>query len=174
MTNGICFKKIINIQKWVISIQSSNACRFPANAVVESRSSVWCNINRKILKKWPFWTISSHFFADCMNIFHKNQTVILRFLTCQKPNGIKSYNIKHKKIIFLFFCNFAKENPENLWLKNGHFLTLSGHFFAILIQNFQKTEFQTVILRFLMGLNLNWIKSYGIILVKTRISYSFL
>ena len=167
------FHKIINLQKWVISIQSSNACRFPANAVVESWSSVWCNINRKILKKWPFWTISSHFFADCMNIFHKNQvqTVILRFLTCQKPNGIKSYNIKHKKIIFLFFAILQKKILKIYDSKMAIFLPFLGIFLPF---SSKKTEFQTVISRFLMGLNLNWIKSYGIILVKTRISYSFL
>ena len=60
---------------------------------------------------------------------------------------------------FLFFLQFVKKKPENLQLKNGHFMTLSGHFFASYIKIFQKTEIQTVILRCLMDLNLNWIKS---------------
>ena len=49
---------------------------------------------------------------------------------------------------------------------NRHHPTISSHFFAIYINIFHKTEIQTVILRCLVSLNLNWIKSYGIILVK--------
>ena len=113
----------------------------------------------------PFLLI---FFADYMYIFHKNlvQTVILKCLTCQNLIWIKGYNIRHKKVISFFFCNFVKKMPENLQLKNGHFMTLSSHFFANHIKIFQKTEIQTVILRSLVGLKLNWIKSYGIILVQ--------
>ena len=44
-------------------------------------------------------------------------------------------------------------------------MTLSGHFFANYIKIFQKTVIQTVILRCIAGLNLNWIKSYGILIV---------
>ena len=40
--------------------------------------------------------------------------------------------------------------------------TVSGHFFAICIFIFHKTEVQTVILRCLTGLNCNWFKSYGL------------
>ena len=40
--------------------------------------------------------------------------------------------------------------------------TVSGHFFAICIFIFHKTEVQTVILRCLMGLNLDWFKIYGL------------
>ena len=45
-------------------------------------------------------------------------------------------------------------------LINGHFTTKSGHFFANQMVIFHKTEIQTVILRCLMSLNLNWYKSY--------------
>ena len=38
-------------------------------------------------------------------------------------------------------------------------------FFTNYIKIFQNTEIQTVILRCLLGLNLNWIKSYDMILV---------
>ena len=48
-------------------------------------------------------------------------------------------------------------------LINSYFMTTSGHFSASYID---KTEVQTVILRCLVCLNLNWIKSYDIILVK--------
>ena len=67
---------------------------------------------------------------------------------------------------FRVFLQFCKKKPDNLWLKNGHFITLSGHFFVNYINVFQKTEIQMVNLRCLVGLNLNWIKSYGIISVQ--------
>ena len=41
-------------------------------------------------------------------------------------------------------------------------LTIFGHFFANYMVIFHKTEVQTVILRHLTSLNVNWIKSYGI------------
>ena len=43
-------------------------------------------------------------------------------------------------------------------MTNGRFTTISCHFFAIHI--FYKTEVQTVILRCLTCLNLNWFKNY--------------
>ena len=41
-------------------------------------------------------TISGHFFANCINIFHKTevQTVILMCLTGQNLNWFKSYDTK--------------------------------------------------------------------------------
>ena len=62
--------------------------------------------------------------------------------------------------------NFGRKKTENLSFKNGHFLTICGHFFGNYIDIFHKTEIQTVILRCLVCLNLNWIQSYNIILVK--------
>ena len=44
----------------------------------------------------------------------------------------------------------------------GHFTSISGHFFANNINNFHKTEVLMVIMRCLMGLNLDWVKSYGL------------
>ena len=41
-----------------------------------------------------------------------------------------------------------------------------GHFFANYMKFFHKTEVQTVILRCLICLHLNWIKSYDIIGIK--------
>jgi hypothetical protein len=40
--------------------------------------------------------------------------------------------------------------------------TFSGHFFAICVFIFHKTEVLTVILRGLTSLNLDWVKSYGL------------
>ena len=45
-------------------------------------------------------------------------------------------------------------------------MTISGHLCANYMKIFHKTEIQTVILRCLGHLNLNWIKSYNIKLVK--------
>ena len=41
-------------------------------------------------------------------------------------------------------------------------MTISGHFFAICMLIFHKTEVLTVILRCLTGLNLDWVKIYGL------------
>ena len=95
-----------------------------------------------------FTTLSGHFLANHINIFHKIelQMVILMYPTCLNLIGIKSWYIKHN---FLFFCNFVKK-----FLKiNGHFRTISGHFLANHIKIFHQTEVQTVILSCLVYLN---------------------
>ena len=115
-----------------------------------------------------FTTLSGHFLAHYINIFHKIelQTIILMCLTCLNLIWIKSYDIKHIFFHFLFFAILQRKNTENLWLINGHLGTISGHFLANYMKIFHKKEVQTVILRCLVCLNLNWIKSYDIILVK--------
>ena len=55
-------------------------------------------------------------------------------------------------------CSEIKETTFQV----GHFTTISGHSIANYINIFHKTEVLTVILRCLMSLNLNWIKSYDI------------
>ena len=79
-------------------------------------------------------------------------------------------NLWHKTQFFLspLIFNFVRKNLENLWLWDDHFLTVFGHFFAIFMNIFHKTEVQMVILRCLVSLNLNWIKSYYILLVKEK------
>ena len=76
--------------------------------------------------------------------------------------------LQHKAHFFLspLIFSFERKNLENLWLINDHFLTVFGHLFANSINTFHKTEVQTVILRCLVSLNLNGIKSYYIILAK--------
>ena len=49
------------------------------------------------------------------------------------------------------------KDTENDWCR-----TFSGHFFAICMSIFNKTEVQTVILRCWTGLHLDWFKSYGL------------
>ena len=79
-------------------------------------------------------------------------------------------NLWHKTQVFLnpLIFNFVRKNLENLCLINDHFLTVFGHFFANFMTIFHKTEVQTVILRYLVSLNLDWIKNYYIILVKKK------
>ena len=128
---------------------------------------VWCIKKQTNLWVGHFMTLSGLFLANYIIIFHKIelQTIILMCLTCLNLIWIKSYDIKH---IFFISCflQFCKKNTENLWLINGHFRTISGHFLANCMKIFHKKEVQTVILRCLVGLNLNWIKNYDIILVK--------
>ena len=45
-------------------------------------------------------------------------------------------------------------------------MTISGHFFASCMSIFYKIEVQTVILRCIVGLNPNWIKSNDMITVE--------
>ena len=54
----------------------------------------------------------------------------------------------------------VRRTPKKWQLIKGHSTTIHGHFFADHMVIFHKTEIQTVILRCLMSLNLNWYKSY--------------
>ena len=89
-------------------------------------------------------------------------------------NCIKSYNRKQKMFHIHFFYSFVKQKAENLCPINGHFKTISCHVFANCINFFHKTENQMVILRCLTCLNLNWIKSYCILLAKIIYFFSCL
>ena len=69
---------------------------------------------------------------------------------------------KSKMLLTTVFFNFS----WNFFFKNGHFSTIYGHFYAIYISIFHKTEILMVILRCLVCPNLNLIKSYDILLLK--------
>ena len=58
------------------------------------------------------------------------------------------------------FFNFGRNKIESSNFKNCHFMTISAHFFGNYINIFHKTEIQTVNLRCLRSLNLNWYKIY--------------
>ena len=66
------------------------------------------------------------------------------------------------KELYLPHRHILKSVRKWMLLLNKCYKILSGHFFAICIFIFHKTEVQTVILRCLMGLYLNWLKSYGL------------
>ena len=108
-------------------------------------------------------TIFGHFFANHIKIFHMTevQTVILKCLTDLNLLWYKTYdqNAKNKSSANSQFYNWGLTH-QNLKLMNSHFTIISGHFFANYVNIFHKTEIQTVILRCLMSLKLNWCKSY--------------
>ena len=82
-------------------------------------------------------------------------------------NLIESKATTQKTTFFCFhFFQFWKKKKENLPLLNDNFMTISGHFNANYTNIFHTIEVQTVILKCLVYLYLNWIKSYNIILVK--------
>ena len=79
----------------------------------------------------------------------------MRCLTGLNLHWYKSYNqnAKIQKIK-------ARLTDQSLKLINGHFTTISGHFFANYVNIFYKSGIQTVILRCLMSLKCNWCKNY--------------
>ena len=76
------------------------------------------------------------------------------------------YDINYKCPWQVCFSILEEKKIKDKCFKNGHFLTICGHFFGNYIDIFHKTEIQMVILRCIVCLNLNWIKSYNIMLVK--------
>ena len=103
---------------------------------------------------FQYSTTSDHFFTNYMFIFYKTevQMVILRCLT--------GLNLEFKRYDSCFSSEVSKLLLAHFLDLNGHFTTIYGHVFANYIDIFHKTEIQTVILRCLVCLNLNLVKSY--------------
>ena len=76
---------------------------------------------------------------------------------------------RKKTIDYILWPGNIKSDPKWMLLLNNCYKIVSGHFFAVCIFIFHKTEVQTVILRCLMGLYLNLFKSYGLKCRKTQI-----
>ena len=104
-----------------------------------------------------FRTISGHFFANNMSIFHKTevQTVILRCLTGLNCNWFKSYGLRCSRRLQASSVNFWKMSSDK-WPLYDHIWPFFRNYMII----FDKTEIQTVSLRCLTSLYLNWNKSY--------------
>ena len=102
-------------------------------------------------------TFSGHFFAICVFIFHKTEvlTVILRCLMGLNLDWVKSFGLRCSLRPHASSVNFQKITTDK-----QSFLDHIWPFFCHLHVIFYKTEIQTVILRCLMSLNLNWYKSY--------------
>ena len=123
-------------------------------------SSLYIAVIQMIICVFQYSTTSDQFFTNCMFIFYKTevQTVILRCLT-----GLNLDFIRYDSC----FSSKASKLPLAHYLDlNGHFTTIYGHFFANYIDIFHKNEIQVVILRYVVCLNLNWIKSCDILLSK--------
>ena len=120
----------------------------------------------KSVRKWMllfyncYKTVSGHFFATCVFIFHKTevQTVILRCLMGLNCNWFKSYGLRCSRRPHASSVNFWKVASDK-WPFYDHIWPLFWklHYYIII---FDKAEIQTVILRCLTSLNLNWYKSY--------------
>ena len=90
---------------------------------------------------------------------------------------MKYYAHLPKKLAFRNWSH-VQRGPSVMWysdrkwkiLINDCCRTLSGHFFAICMFIFHKTEVLKVILRCLTGLNYDWFKSYD---TRRKISISF-
>ena len=63
---------------------------------------------------------------------------------------------------FFLFCFLLYSDTIQMTILYFNILTIFGHFFANCMVIFQKTEFQTVILRCLTGLHLDWFRHYGL------------
>ena len=75
--------------------------------------------------------------------------------------------LQHKSQLVLTTVtfNFGRKKDYNLSFRNGNFLTICGHCFVNYINISNKTKIHMVILRYVVGLNLYWIKSYDMILI---------
>ena len=121
---------------------------------------------------WTFYDCFWSFYCQLHKYLSQNWGFEGHFGTHKVSKCKLDQKLRHKSQMFLTteFFNFGRKKPENLSSKNGHFFTISDHCFANYLNIFHKTEIQTVILRCLVCLNLNWVKSYDIFWLK----YSFL
>ena len=107
--------------------------------------------------KWPCTDQNLPFFANYILIFHKTeiQTIILRCITCLNLYWFKNYGLR---------CNLRPKASSVSFQKiatdKWPFYNQIWSFFVNHMVIFHKTEIQTVILKCLMSLNLNWHKSY--------------
>ena len=105
-------------EKWVKIVAQFKLQEFSPNQpskdpkFSDTWGKVYSDSKQMTITNAPFTTISGHFSANCMFIFHKNevQTVILMCLTGLKSNWFKGYDTKCEYFHFLFFCNFVPKN----------------------------------------------------------------
>ena len=118
---------------------------------------IYSESKRMTITNAHFTTNSWHFSANCMFIFHKNevQLVILKCLTGLNLDRFKSYGLRCKWRPCACLANFRKIAIDK-WPFYYHIWPFFGQLYAF----FNKTEVQTVILRCLTSLNLNWYNSY--------------
>ena len=115
--------------------------------------------------RWPFYNHFWPFFCQLHKYLSQNLGSDGHFEEVNMSKSQLNQNLWHKLQEFLtsLFFNFGRKKIKEKCFKNGHFLTICGHFFSNYMDIFHKTETQTVILRCLVCLNINLIKSYDII-----------
>ena len=81
-------------------------------------------------------TLSGHFLANCINIFHKTEvlTVILMCLMGQNLNWFKIYDTKCTLRLRKILAK-SKIDHQNLHLINGHFWPFLGQLYVNIAQN---------------------------------------
>ena len=119
-------KVLINLISWNVSMYSMY-------------SIVWCIKNRNYLRVGHFMTLSGLFFCQLHYYLSKNWGSDDHFDVPNMPKSYLDQRLQHKTW-FPVFCNFVRKNTENLWLINGHFRTISGHFLANYMKIFHKKE----------------------------------
>ena len=83
----------------------------------------------------------------------------VHYIRSEKP----STSIFFIKIVLIWPFNvLIKTDRKRMLLLSNCYMTVSGHFFAMCMLFFHKTEVQTYILICSAGLNFNWFKSYGL------------
>ena len=145
-------------------------------------SSPWCVIVRFNLMT----TIVFKWYRICITKLSKSKSLLKRedssntslatttLLGASCSYLLKLINYMKEKFNFVWVIKInLKTDWKWMLLLNNCSKTVSGHFFAICIFIFHKTEAHTVILRCTTGLNLNWFKSYGLRCSKMQ-SFPFL
>ena len=89
-----------------------------------------------ILKPLHFWTVAQKIWTGTKHCATIEEGILKAKTECYAKDKVKSPRF------------------------SDHFTMISCHFFANYMIIFHKTEVQTVILRCLTGLKLNWLKSY--------------
>ena len=104
---------------------------------------------RYYLWVWPFYDYFWSFFGKLHEYLSQNLVTGGHFevLKLSKSQLDQKLQQKTEVLLFPFFFNFGRKNPENLWLLKWPFLTIFGHFFANYMKIFHKFEVQKVILR---------------------------
>jgi hypothetical protein len=136
---------------------------FLQSKLMEFSFKDWRLKKKATLEFGHFTIIFGQFFANYIITFHKTEILTVNVSKFQLNQKL---NHKLQMLLTSVFFNFGRKKNENLSFKNGHFSTISGHFFANYISIFHKIAIQTVILRCLVCPNINLIKSYDILLLK--------
>ena len=97
----------------------------------------------------------------CLCIIPKGKTRVI-FNTKHEKNVSGNSPLADPKFDLIHLKHHVKSVRKWKFFFNNCYKCVSGHFLAICIFIFHKTEVQMVILRCLTGLNLNWFKSYGL------------